>query len=483
MARHGDGSWTATAGGRDARYLYDVTVYAPTHARVETNLVTDPYSVALTPELDPVGGRRPRRPCATSRRSGGPRRRRSWRGPSTRRSTSCTCATSRSATRPCPRRTAAPTSRSPTTATAPGTCGPWPRPGSTPCTCCRRSTSPRSRRTARSRRRPTCDLASFPPDGEQQQACVEAVAAADGFNWGYDPLHCSAPEGSYASSTAAADGGCRVAEFRTMVGGAARGRAARRPRPGLQPHAGVRAGAEVRARPGGARLLPAARRRAARSYTSTCCQNVATEHAMAEKLMVDSVVPGRASYKVDGFRFDLMGHHSQANMLAVRAALDAADAAAGRGRRQVGLPLRRGLELRRGRRQRAVRAGHAGPARRHRASARSPTGCATRCAVAGRSTTTRASRASAPALATDPNGDAVNGYDPSRRHAGARHRPGAARAGRQPARRSRSAASTGRPVTRRRGRLQRRSRPGTPTSPTRSSPTSTPTTTRRCGTR
>jgi pullulanase/glycogen debranching enzyme len=24
--------------------------------------------------------------------------------------------------------------------------------------------------------------------------------------------------------------------------------------------------------------------------TSTCCQNIATEHAMAEKLMVDSVV-------------------------------------------------------------------------------------------------------------------------------------------------------------------------------------------------
>ena len=31
----------------------------------------------------------------------------------------------------------------------------------------------------------------------------------------------------------------------------------------------------------------------------------------------------RDSYKVDGFRFDLMGHHSRANMLKVRAALDA----------------------------------------------------------------------------------------------------------------------------------------------------------------
>jgi pullulanase-type alpha-1,6-glucosidase len=56
--------------------------------------------------------------------------------------------------------------------------------------------------------------------------------------------------------------------------------------------------------------------------TSTCCANTATEHAMMEKLMVDSVVTWATEYKVDGFRFDLMGHHSRANMEAVRAALD-----------------------------------------------------------------------------------------------------------------------------------------------------------------
>ena len=38
--------------------------------------------------------------------------------------------------------------------------------------------------------------------------------------------------------------------------------------------------------------------------------------------MVDSVVTWARDYKVDGFRFDLMGHHSKANMLAIRAALD-----------------------------------------------------------------------------------------------------------------------------------------------------------------
>ena len=55
---------------------------------------------------------------------------------------------------------------------------------------------------------------------------------------------------------------------------------------------------------------------------STCCSNVATEHAMAQKLMVDSTVTWARDYGVDGFRFDLMGHHSRENMLAVREALD-----------------------------------------------------------------------------------------------------------------------------------------------------------------
>src|ERR1043166_8613945 len=57
--------------------------------------------------------------------------------------------------------------------------------------------------------------------------------------------------------------------------------------------------------------------------TSTCCQNTATEHDMMEKLMIDSVVTWATQYKVDGFRFDLMGHHMKRNMLHLRQALDA----------------------------------------------------------------------------------------------------------------------------------------------------------------
>ncbi len=55
---------------------------------------------------------------------------------------------------------------------------------------------------------------------------------------------------------------------------------------------------------------------------STCCANTAPEHAMMGKLVVDSLVTWAKEYKVDGFRFDLMGHHPKANILAVRAALD-----------------------------------------------------------------------------------------------------------------------------------------------------------------
>ena len=82
--------------------------------------------------------------------------------------------------------------------------------------------------------------------------------------------------------------------------------------------------------------------------TSTCCQNTATEHAMMEKLMIDSLVTWARDYKVDGFRFDLMGHHMLSNMKNVRAALDALTPEKdGRGR-QEDLHLRRGLGLRRG---------------------------------------------------------------------------------------------------------------------------------------
>ncbi len=168
---------------------------------------------------------------------------------------------------------------------------------------------------------PPCDLASYPPDSEEQQACIARIADQDGYNWGYDPWHFMAPEGSFASSEANADGGARTREFRSMVGGL---------------HAdGLRVVLDQvfnhTAASGQAdksvfdKVVPGyyhRRNKTGAVETSTCCQNIATEHAMAEKLMVDAVVLLARDYKVDGFRFDLMGHHSRDNMLAIRAALD-----------------------------------------------------------------------------------------------------------------------------------------------------------------
>jgi len=167
---------------------------------------------------------------------------------------------------------------------------------------------------------PSCDLPSFAPDSTEQQACIEPVADKDGFNWGYDPLHYTTPEGSYATDP---DGPARTRQFRRMV--QAINRAGLRvvmdvvynhtPAAGQDPKSIL-----DRVVPGYyQRLTPTT----GAVETSTCCANTASEHRMMQKLMVDSVVTWATQYKVDGFRFDLMGHHSKANLLAVRKALDA----------------------------------------------------------------------------------------------------------------------------------------------------------------
>lgn len=169
------------------------------------------------------------------------------------------------------------------------------------------------------RSEPAGDLGSFPSDSDQQQAAVAAVKDLDGFNWGYDPLHYTVPEGSYSTNP---DGTARIREFREMVQGLNM--------------AGLRVVMDVvynhtnaagqNAKAVLDRIVPGYYHRLngnGEPETSSCCPNTASEHRMMEKLMVDSLVTWARDYKVDGFRFDLMGHHSKANLLAIRAALDA----------------------------------------------------------------------------------------------------------------------------------------------------------------
>ena len=180
---------------------------------------------------------------------------------------------------------------------------------------------------------PVFDIASVPesgctvpevpqaaPDSLDPQAAVMAGAATDCYNWGYDPLHFSAPEGSYASS--AADGAVRIREFRQMVMALHR--------------AGLRVGMDVVYNHLSAsgqhphsvldRIVPGYYHRldeAGNVATSTCCANSATEHRMMARLMLDSVRLWARHYRIDSFRFDLMGHQPREAMLRLKALLRA----------------------------------------------------------------------------------------------------------------------------------------------------------------
>ncbi|MBT2364024.1 pullulanase-type alpha-1,6-glucosidase [Streptomyces sp. ISL-10] len=165
---------------------------------------------------------------------------------------------------------------------------------------------------------PDCDLKIYAPDSEEQQACVAEAAAKDAYNWGYDPLHYTVPEGSYATDP---DGTKRTVEFRQMVKSLNED-GLRTVMDVVYNHTVASGQADKSVLD---KIVPGYYQRLLADgsvATSTCCANTAPENAMMGKLVVDSVVTWARDYKVDGFRFDLMGHHPKANILAVRAALD-----------------------------------------------------------------------------------------------------------------------------------------------------------------
>jgi pullulanase/glycogen debranching enzyme len=141
-------------------------------------------------------------------------------------------------------------------------------------------------------------------DSSAQQAAVAAVADTDCFNWGYDPVHYDAPEGSYA--TDADDGAVRVREFRAMVQ--------------ALHEAGLRVTMDVvynhtsQSQQGPLsvldRIVPTYYYRLGNDghiLNDSCCADTAQENAMMGKLMIDSVSLWARQYKVDSFRFDIMG--------------------------------------------------------------------------------------------------------------------------------------------------------------------------------
>lgn len=162
-------------------------------------------------------------------------------------------------------------------------------------------------------------LSSMAPDSSEQQALLAPIQGQDGYNWGYDPYHYTTPEGSYATNP---DGPARILEFRQMVQ-ALNSIGLRVVMDVVYNHTNASGQNEKSVLD---KVVPGYYHRLDENgavTTSTCCQNTASEHAMMEKLMIDSLVTWARDYKVDGFRFDLMGHHMLSNMKNARAALDA----------------------------------------------------------------------------------------------------------------------------------------------------------------
>ena len=162
------------------------------------------------------------------------------------------------------------------------------------------------------------ELAGYPSASDQQQAAITAIENDDAFNWGYDPFHYTTPEGSYSTNP---DGTTRIVEFREMVQAVNEDIGLRVVMDVVYNHTNS-AGQDEKSVLD--RIVPGYYHRLNDKgdvETSTCCQNTATEHNMMEKLMIDSLVVWAEEYKVDAFRFDLMGHHMRRNMLKAQDAL------------------------------------------------------------------------------------------------------------------------------------------------------------------
>ncbi|MHB0928444.1 MAG: type I pullulanase [Candidatus Nanopelagicales bacterium] len=140
------------------------------------------------------------------------------------------------------------------------------------------------------------------------------------YNWGYDPVQYNVPDGSYA--TDAVHPFVRITELKQTI-------------QSLHDD-GLRVVMDVvynhvfdAASHAFEKLAPGVffRLNADGSYgnASGCGNEIASEHPMVRKFIVESVAYWAREYHVDGFRFDLMGILDVQTMRQVRAALDAID--------------------------------------------------------------------------------------------------------------------------------------------------------------
>lgn len=151
-------------------------------------------------------------------------------------------------------------------------------------------------------------------------ATVDERAPESSYNWGYDPLNYNAPEGSYATDPF--HGEVRIAELKQMIQ--------------ALKEAGIRVIMDVvynhtyfTQTSNLNMLVPGYYYRQDRfgHFTdgSGTGNELASERSMVRRLILDSVVYWATEYKMDGFRFDLMGLHDIFLMNEIRSALNAVD--------------------------------------------------------------------------------------------------------------------------------------------------------------
>ncbi|XVF23499.1 hypothetical protein REPUB_Repub13aG0044000 [Reevesia pubescens] len=161
-------------------------------------------------------------------------------------------------------------------------------------------------------------LDKLPPDSAEQQVQITAIQDDDAYNWGYNPALLGVPKGSYASDP---NGPCRIIEFRKMIQ--------------ALNHIGLRIVLDVvynHLHASGPfdkdsvldKIVPGyylRRNMDGFIENSTCVNNTASEHYMVERLIIDDLLSWAINYKVDGFRFDLMGHIMKSTMVKAKDAL------------------------------------------------------------------------------------------------------------------------------------------------------------------
>jgi len=147
-----------------------------------------------------------------------------------------------------------------------------------------------------------------------------SFGAQNSFNWGYDPLNYNALEGTYSSDPT--NPYARVNEFKELVS--------------ALHDAGIRVVVDVVYNHTANMNVGGSPFRTAPGYFYRTWDNgnfvnpgfgndVATERVMVRKFIIDSVLWWQSEFKVDGFRFDLMGCHDYVTMEEVVKALRAVD--------------------------------------------------------------------------------------------------------------------------------------------------------------